>query len=271
VSTTAQVLRASHTIRPVSITAHRGASREAPENTLAALRIAIDRGVDYAEIDIHLTADGVPILLHDEDLQRLAGDPRKPGELTLDQIRTIDVGSRFNRTFAGERVATLAEAIDAVRGRINLNIELKPTKADRQRLAHAVAELIRSRDFESDCFVTSLDHQAVTEARHRDPRLRTGAIISAAVGNIARLDVAVLSVRTGLITDLLLDDAHTAGREVHVWTIDDPAVMARLIDRGIDGIITNEPALALKVRSERQELPTWQRLALNLQSRIAGR
>jgi glycerophosphoryl diester phosphodiesterase len=271
VSATSQVIGAKHTIRPVSVTAHRGASREAPENTLAALRKAIEHGVDYAEIDVHLTADGVPILLHDEDFQRLAGDPRKPGQLALDQIRKLEVGSRFDRAFAGERVATLGEAIDAVKGRIKLNIELKPTKADRQRLARAVAELIRDRGFEADCFVTSLDHQAVEAAQRDNPQLRTGAIISAAVGNIARLDVSVLSVRTGLITDALLDQAHASGREVHAWTIDDPAVMARLIDRGVDGLITNEPVRALTVRSERQELPAWQRLVLTLESRIAGR
>ena len=137
VSTMAHVLDGAHTIRPVSITAHRGASRKGAENTLAALRKAIDRGVDYAEIDVHLTADGVPVLVHDEDFQRLAGDPRRPGELTLDQIRRLDVGSRFDRAFAGERVATLAEAIDAVRGRIKLNIELKPTKSDREGLARS--------------------------------------------------------------------------------------------------------------------------------------
>ncbi len=271
VLTMAHVLDGARTIRPVSITAHRGALREAPENTLAALRKAIDRGVDYAEIDVHLTADGVPVLVHDEDFQRLAGDPRRPGELTLDQIRRLDVGSRFDRAFAGERVATLAEAIDAVRGRIKLNIELKPTKSDREGLARAVADLIRTREFEADCFVTSLDRQAVEAAHRHNPRLRTGAIVSAAVGDIARLDVAVLSVRTGLVTDALLDDAHAAGREVHAWTIDDPAVMARLIDRGVDGIITNEPARALSVRSERQDLPAWQRLVLNLQGRLAGR
>ncbi|HKI20787.1 MAG TPA: glycerophosphodiester phosphodiesterase family protein, partial [Isosphaeraceae bacterium] len=112
--------------------------------------------------------------------------------------------------------------------------------------------------------------QAVEAAHRHNPRLRTGAIVSAAVGEIARLDVSVLSVRSGLITDALLDDAHAAGREVHAWTIDDPAAMARLMDWGVDGIITNEPALALSVRSERQALPTWQRLVLTIESRLAG-
>ena len=131
------------------------------ENSLSALRRAIELKADYAEIDVHITADGVPIVVHDEDFQRLAGDARRPGEMTLEQVRGIDIGSRFDHAFAGERVATLGEAIDTVRDKIKLNIELKPTKTDRDQLARAVAKLIRDKQFENDCFVTSLDRQAV--------------------------------------------------------------------------------------------------------------
>jgi glycerophosphoryl diester phosphodiesterase len=267
----AQLVHNTRTKRAVSITAHRGASREAPENSLSALRRAIELKVDYAEIDVHITADGVPIVVHDEDFQRLAGVARRPGEITLEQVRGIDIGSRFDRAFAGERVATLEEAIDTVRGKIKLNIELKPTKIDRDQLARAVVKVIRDKGFENDCFVTSLDRQAVEIAKRQNPRLRTGAIVSAAVGDVTRLEVEVLSIRTGLITDVLLERARGAGREVHAWTIDDPAVMGRLIDRGVDGIITNDPAAAVAVRSEREALPIWQRLVLRLQSRLSPR
>ncbi len=268
-STGAQLVETARNARPVLITAHRGASRAAPENSLSAIRTAIEFGCDYAEIDVHLTADGVPILLHDEDFLRLAGDSRRPGEMTLEQIRRIDIGSRFDRAFAGERIATLAEAIDAARGKIKLNIELKPAGADRDQLARTVADLIRDLKFEADCFVTSLDGQAVEAAYSRNPRLRTGAIISAAVGDIARLEVDVLSVRTALVTDGLLDAARAAGREVHAWTIDDPDVMCGLVDRGVNGVITNDPAMALSVRASRQRLPTWQRIVLSLQTRLS--
>jgi glycerophosphoryl diester phosphodiesterase len=251
------------------ITAHRGASRAAPENSLSALRSAIEFGCDYAEIDVHLTADGVPVLLHDEDFLRLAGDSRRPGEMTLEQIRGIDIGSRFDRAFAGERIATLKEAIDAARGKIKLNIELKPTATDREQLARTVADLIGDSKFETDCFVTSLDGQAVEAAHSRNPRLRTGAIISAAVGDVALLEVDVLSVRTALVTDGLLEAARAAGREVHAWTIDDPDVMCGLIDRGVNGVITNDPAMALSVRASRQRLPSWQRIVLSLQTRLS--
>ena len=158
-----------------------------------------------------------------------------------------------------------------MRGKIKLNIELKPTRTDRDLLARAVAKLIGDERFENECFVTSLDRQAVEAAYRQNPKLHTGAIVSAAVGDVTRLDVDVLSIRTGLFTDALLEKAHAAGREVHAWTVDDLAVMGRLIDRGVDGIITNDPAAVLGVRSEREQLPVWQRLALSLQSRLAGR
>jgi glycerophosphoryl diester phosphodiesterase len=266
-----ETLRKYLEIRPVSVTAHRGASKEAPENTLAALRKAIDLGADYAEIDVHLTSDGVPVLVHDEDLLRLAGDPRHPGDMTLEELQRLDVGTPFDPAFAGERVPTLAEAIKTCRGRLRLNIELKPPKGGREPLARAVADLIRAEHFEDSCFVTSLDQEAVRLAQQHHPGLRTGAIVSAAVGDVARLDVDVLSVRTGLVTERLLERAHEARREVHAWTIDDPDIMGRLIDRGVDGLITNDPATAVAVRDERERLPVWQRVLLGLRSRLAAR
>jgi glycerophosphoryl diester phosphodiesterase len=263
-------VRVEHT---VSVTAHRGSSRDAPENTLAAIRKAIEQGADYAEIDVHLTADGVPVLLHDEDLQRLAGVARRPGELTLAELQRIDVGSRFGPAFAGETIPTLATVIDVARGRIRLNIELKPTDRGRARdaLAAAVADLIQSRDFEAECFVTSLDQGAVAAAHRRNPRLRTGAIVSAAAGDVSRLDVDVLSVRIGLINDRLLGRVHATGKEVHAWTVDDPKAMGTLIDGGVDGLVTNDPVTALAVRRGRQGLPAWERVVLGLRRRLGGR
>jgi glycerophosphoryl diester phosphodiesterase len=206
-------------------------------------------------------------------VRRLAGVARRPDHLTLAEPRRTDVGSKFRPEFAGETIPTLAEAIATARGRIRLNIELKPTDRGRARdeLAVAVADLIQSRDFEAECFVTSLDREAVAAAKRCDPRLRTGAIVSAAVGDVSRLDVGVLSVRTGLITNHLLGRVHAAGREVHAWTIDDPAAMGELIDRGVDGLITNDPVAALSVRRERQGLPAWERVILGLRRRLEGR
>src|SRR5262249_39012972 len=112
--------------RPVvRVTAHRGHARAAPENTLSAIRKAIESGADYAEVGVQQTADGVVVLLHDRDLKRVAGVSRRLDEMSYDEVRKLDVGSWFDPAFAGERVPTLVEVIHLTRGRIRLNIELK--------------------------------------------------------------------------------------------------------------------------------------------------
>jgi len=233
----------------VQATAHRGHSHAAPENTLAAIRKAIESGADYAEVDVQQTADGVVVLLHDRDLKRVAADPRRIGEIPYDEVRKLDVGSWFDPSFAGERVPTLAEAINLSRGRIKLNIELKFYGPDR-RLGRDVAQLVREQDFESDCLVTSFNYDVLQEIKQQDSQMRTGLIIAHALGDVSRLEVEVLSVRADWLSDEVLRAAHRLGKEVHVWTVNDARRMAQLMKRGVDNIITDDPDLLIQVRSE---------------------
>jgi glycerophosphoryl diester phosphodiesterase len=246
---------------PVQVTAHRGHSRAAPENTLSAIRKAIESGADYAEVDVQLTADGVVVLLHDSDLKRVAADPRRVEDITFDELRKLDVGSWFDRAFAGERVPTLAEAIDQCRGRIKMNIELKFSGPGRQ-LARAVPRLVREKDFESDCLVTTFNYDALLEVKQHNPRVRTGLIIAHALGEVSRLEVDALSVRADWLSDDVLRAAHRNGKEVHVWTVNEAAPMARLIKRGVDNIITDDPDLLIRVRDEWTNLTPGERLVL---------
>jgi glycerophosphoryl diester phosphodiesterase len=165
----------------VMVIAHRGHSSAAPENTLSAVRKAIESGADYAEVDVQETGDGVVVLLHDRDLKRVAGDPRRIEDLSFDEVRKLNVGSWFGTAFAGERVPTLAEVINLCRGRIKLNIELKFYGPDR-RMAREVARHIHEQDFESDCLVTSFNYDALVEVKKHNPRLRTGLILAHAPG-----------------------------------------------------------------------------------------
>jgi glycerophosphoryl diester phosphodiesterase len=245
----------------VKVTAHRGHSRAAPENTLSAVRKAIESGADYAEVDVVLTADGVVVLLHDRDLKRVAGDPRRIEELPYDEVRKLDVGSWFDPSFADERVPTLTEVIGLARRRLKLNIELKFYGPDR-RLAREVARLVHEQDFDSDCLVTSFDLDALREVKQHNPRLRTGLIIAHALGDVGRLKIEALSVRADFLSDDMLRSAHRFGREVHVWTVNDAGQMARLIKRGVDNIITDEPDLAIRVRDEWAHLTETERLLL---------
>lgn len=245
----------------VRVTAHRGHSLAAPENTLSAVRKAIESGADYVEIDVQRTADGTVVLLHDRDLKRVAGVSRSLRELTLDEVQKLDVGSFFSPSFAGEQVPTLADVIQLSRGRAKLNIELKYYGPDPQ-LAGEVERIVREQDFESDSLVTSFNSDALSDLRRRNPRIRTGLTIAHALGDVSRLDGEVLSVRADWLSDDVLRSAHRAGKEVHVWTVNDDRQMTRLMKRGVDNIITDDPDLLVRVRAGWTSLTPGERLLL---------
>jgi glycerophosphoryl diester phosphodiesterase len=253
-----QTLDAPETIE---ITGHRGYETIAPENTLASFQAAIDAGVDWIELDVQLSSDGTIIVLHDRDFLRVAGDRRRPGQMTLADIQQLDASQpkRFGPKYAGERIATLQQVLDLARGRVNVNIELKIYGGDR-RVAAAVADVVRAEEFEEQCLIASLDVPAAREAKRRNPKLTTAAIVTVAVGDLAQLDVDVLSVNRRLINESFLREARDRGKGVLVWTVNDPRAMENLIELGAGRIITNNPTALVRLRDERAELGVGGRL-----------
>jgi glycerophosphoryl diester phosphodiesterase len=247
----------------VAVTAHRGAALEAPENSLAAFRAAIEAGADYIELDVQRTADGTLAVLHDGDLLRMAGDPRKVGALTAADLAGIDIGRKRGARFAGERVPRLEEVIELARGRIRLNIELKYNVPD-PALAPAVVALLRRADFLDQAVITSLDYAALKQVEAIEPRLPTGHIVTASLGDVARTEADFVSLNSAKATPALLRRAHAAGKDVHVWTVNDPEVMVRMIERGVDNVITDNPALLRRVMRERSALSEAEILGLRL-------
>jgi glycerophosphoryl diester phosphodiesterase len=247
----------------VDITAHRGASVAAPENSMAAFRAAMEAGSTYAELDVQHTRDRVLVVVHDGDLLRMGGDPRKVGELTAAEIAKIDIGRKAGPQFAGEAPPTLEQVIGLARGRMKLNIELKYNVPD-PGLAPAVVDLLRREGFIDQAVITSLDYAALKQVKTLEPRLRTGHIVTAAVGNVVRSEADFLSLNAARATPSLLRNAHAAGKQVHVWTVNTPEGMLRMIERGVDNIITDDPALLAKVMRERNALDTPQILGLRL-------
>lgn len=244
--------------KPLEVTAHRGHARAAPENTLSALRKAIESGAEYAELDVLQTRDGVVVLLHDRDLKRVAGDPRRVSDMTFDAIRTLDVGSWFSPAFANERVPTLEEAMKLARGKIKLNIEMKFFDSD-LTLARSVARLIRENDFEDQCIVTSFNLEALMEVKRLNPHIRVGLIVAQALGDISKLDVELFSIRADWLSDKTLREIKRRGKEVHVWTVNDPLESARFIKRGVDNILTSDPDMVIGVRNEWANLTSAER------------
>jgi glycerophosphoryl diester phosphodiesterase len=251
----------------VTITAHRGSSARAPENSLSAIRFAGEDGADYAEIDVQETADGVPVLLHDTDLARIAGLDRKIWEVTHDELAGLDAGSWFSEVFAGERIATLREAIEAARGRVKLNVEIKLNGHERD-LVRRVVDDIRSAGFQSECIVTSLDYGALRQVRELAPEIETGYIIYQALGKMSRFDVEHLVVRAAMVDRVTLGVADRAGKRLHVWTVNDPAEMNALIDLGVHGILTDHPERLVKLLKDRAELNDVERLLLRLHNDV---
>ena len=208
----------------VEVTAHRGSSRKAPENSLSAIRQAIEDKADFAEIDVQETSDGVVVVLHDDDLMRVAGLDRKIWEATYAEIENLDAGSWFAPQFKGERIPTLAQAIKQAGDRIKLNVELKFNGHD-DRLAESVVRIIQDHRFQSRCVLSSLSYPGLMEARRLDPQIPVGHIVFKAVGDVTRLEVDFLSMKSDLVNEALLSAARKDDKQIHVWTVNDPYVI----------------------------------------------
>ncbi|MGC9363684.1 MAG: glycerophosphodiester phosphodiesterase [Fidelibacterota bacterium] len=224
------------------ITAHRGASGTAPENTMIAIQRAIELGAGFSEIDVQETADGEIILLHDKTLERTGGVVWNIWDTPYDSLKKIEVGSWFAPEYAGEPVPRLADVIDAVKGKIKLNIELKINGHEKE-LVEKVVDLIHEKKFQSECIVTSFDLQSVQKVRQLDKNLKVGLIFSKYPENVDvfSLDVDLLSVKYTLVDEEFMRKARASGKDVHVWTVNDSEMMQKLLDLGVTSIITNYP------------------------------
>lgn len=267
-----KVLDDSRVVDSIEITAHRAGATVAPENTLAALRRAIDDGADWAEIDVQLTADGQVAVIHDSDLLRVGGSPLRVASSTLEQLRQVDVGSRFGPEFAGERVPTLAEFLDAAGDAIGLNIELKASNRDQiPALVNQVIDAVRKVDGIGRHRICAESFEAIQLVRRLEPRIEVGSVAGAVLGDPSRLDVDYLMVERRLATRELVDRAKLRGVKIHVWTINNPDRIAALIDNGVANIITDDVAAIRQRLTELRELEPLERLLLRTRNGLVGR
>ena len=245
----------------VEVTAHRGASKAAPENTLAAVAEAIEVGADWVEIDVQETADGTVVVFHDSDFMKLAGVNLKLWDATLADLKNIDIGSWFGAEFSQERVPTLAEVLDLCRGKVGVNIELKYYGHD-QQLEQRVIDVVESQRMASEVVLMSLKLAAVRKLKSLRPDWKVGLLMSVSAGNLKQLEVDFLAVNVGLASRRFVRAAHDMGKAVHVWTVNDAPTLSMMIGRGVDSLITDEPALARSVIEQRARMSLPERLLL---------
>lgn len=250
----------------VTITAHRGSSVTAPENTLAAIEQAIVDGADYVEIDVRLSGDGEVILSHDNSLRRLTGVDQALSEMTLEEVRQVDVGSWFGDAYANERIPTLDEVLELTENRINLYIELKPAPGDTEELVAAVLETLPASRYD-EVILASLSPSVIREAKRQAPDLSTTLFAQFVVrGGLDISIIDALGLRYNSATSEAVNAAQQYGYQLHIWTVNNRAEMSRLIDLGVDNIITDRPELLVEVLAERDELSDGELLLLKLRN-----
>ena len=226
------------------ISAHRGSSLMAPENTMAAFTQAVYDMADYVELDVHLTADGVVVVMHDSSLKRTTGFNQNIWHTSYDKIQQLDAGSWFSEEYAGEKVPTLEQVIDEVGQSVKLNIEIKYNKRE-QGLAKAVVDIIKRKGIEDRCIVTSSDYSVLTEVKKLDSEISTGYVLSAAYGAFYSISyVDVISINYTFVNKALVDAIHKSGKEIYVWTVNSPSIVKSLANMGVDNIITDDPVMA---------------------------
>lgn len=232
------------------ITAHRGGALRAPENTLSALAYTWECGADFAEIDIQETKDKQLILLHDNSLKRITGLDKKVWELTYEEIKDLDAGSSFGKGYQGEKIPTLEEVLNFCFGRLDLNIEIK-YNGKNKGIVQRVIQVIRENHFQEHCVITSMNYRFLEQIKETAPEIRTGYIMTMRYGSISQVEAAdFFSVRYDYITESLIREAHALGKEVHAWTVNYRGTIKRMLDMGVDNIITDDPALVRKVQNQ---------------------
>ena len=247
----------------VLIIAHRGAAGAAPENTIASISQAIKDGADWVEIDVQETLDGEVIVIHDSDFMKLAGNPLKVWDGKLTQIQDIDVGSWFDPSFADQRVPTLAEVLQLIKdGDSLLVIELKYYGHD-QQLEQRVIDVVETADMVDRVAIMSLKQKGVQKLKSKRPDWSGGLLAATSVGDITKLDADFLAVNQNMANPAFIRRSHKAGKRVFVWTVNDALSLSHWMSMGVDGVITDEPALAKKILEQRAELSPAERLLLS--------
>ena len=225
---------------------HRGASALAPENTLAAFAEARRLGCDWIETDLRLTADAVPVLLHDPDLDRTTSGKGPVARAGLAAVLRLDAGGWFSRAFRGERVPTLDEVLEWARGRCGLNLEIKEEEQV-EELVRQLHRRLRPPGRLDHILFSSFRASDLRRLRAALPHARLAWLASRNVRGLKRLDAAVrlaaLHPRETLVTPRLRRRSERMGLALHAWVVNRPRRLAALRDLGVDGVMTDDPRI----------------------------
>ena len=234
---------------------HRGASSYAPENTMSAFRLAKQQGADGIEFDVKLSADGQVVIIHDPTVNRTTNGKGLVKNLSLSEIKQLDAGSSFSSQFAGEPIPTLAELFDEMRHSLYMNVEMTNYTTQSDLLPEKVAELVRKYDMYDSIVFSSFSKKTITRIHALLPEIPVAMLANEGLpGAINRSSIGLKAAPDALhphfsdVTPAMIEKQKQYHRKVNVWTVNQEADIRRMIVLGVDGIITNDPILALQCR-----------------------
>ncbi len=240
--------------------AHRGASGKYPENTRLAFVKAIEAGVDMIEFDCQLTEDGHVVIFHDERLLRTAGVRGALKSKRLDQLKALDIGQWRKKSFKGERILTLEEALEIFAGRVDLCLEIKSYPAASPGIEIKILFILSRYDYLDRTILSSFDYRCLARVRELAPEA-TLAILCGSRSTAdpfaaaRRLEAKSIHVQKALATRNFLTQAWEEGLDVHVWTVNEVREMEAFVALGVQGLISDFPEKLHKLRF-RPNLPS---------------
>lgn len=237
------------------VIAHRGASAYAPENTLIAIKKAVNMGADGIEIDVQLLKDGHVVVIHDTRVNRTSNGNGRVRSLTLSQLKSLDFGSWFSKEFKNEPICTLEEVFDYLKGWKGLiNIEIKRDWLEFSSIEKKVAELIAKFDMRENAIISSFNTYCTLKLKLIDKDINTGILYPASSRNsttYARfIKVNAIHPWFENVTETMVRSAHKYNLKINAYTLDNPHLIKNLAIMGVDGIITNVPDTALDILNE---------------------
>jgi len=234
-----------------AIIAHRGSSAHAPENTLAAFRLAIEQGADGIELDARLTSDNQVVVFHDLTLDRITSVKGRVNRLTLADLQNLDAGSHFNTAFRGEKIPSLDDVLRTLGQSTFINIELKNHYSIFDPLPNQVAKLINRYDLQNRAIISSFNPIPLIRIRHLLPNTPTGLLsVRGTSGLLVRkwigrnIKCQSFHIELNDITPALINHIHQKGILVLAYTVNQEEEMRNLFKMGVDGIITKDPIMA---------------------------
>lgn len=238
------------TTKPLVI-AHRGASKEAPENTLAAFMLGVMQGCNMIELDVHLTKDKRVVVIHDHTLERTTNGVGEIANLNYEDIKSHNCGGWFSKQYDGEYVPLLEEVLTKVPASVQFNVEIKAAKTP--DMVSCLIDVLNRTNRIKSTVVSSFHYGCLTEIKKQLPEMRIGLLYHHEIADFKKFEVEsgveVFSLHPHypLVTQSYMKIANAAGKVIYPWTVDEEADLKRLIDLGVAAIITNKPSLLKEI------------------------